>query len=67
MFFLPRRGPEALGANEPGVPVFSVDGNEQPFAIFFVLVPNWSDGTPAPSLTQAHHALDSEHRQHLPS
>ena len=47
MFFLPRRRPAALGANQPGVPIFSVDGREQPFAIFFVLVPSWSDGTPA--------------------
>jgi hypothetical protein len=50
MFFLPKRGPEALGAGLPGVPIFSADGQEQPFTIFFVLVPNWSDGTPAPSL-----------------
>jgi hypothetical protein len=49
MFFLPRRGPGALGANLPGVPVFSADGHEQPFAIFFVLVPVWSDGSAAPS------------------
>lgn len=52
MFFLPKRGPEALGANQPGVPVFSADGHEQPFAIFFVLVPSWSDGTPAPPRPQ---------------
>ena len=55
MFFLPKRGPEALGANQPGVPIFSADGEEQPFSIFFVLVPKWSDGTPAPSIAQADH------------
>jgi hypothetical protein len=48
MFFLPKRGPEALGANEPGVPIFWADAREQPFVIFFVQVPKWSDGTPAP-------------------
>ena len=55
MFFLPKRGPEALGANQPGIPIFSADGEEQPFSIFFVLVPKWSDGTPAPSIAQADH------------
>ena len=50
MFFLSKRGAEALGANLPGVPIFTVDGQEQPFSIFFVLVPKWSDGTPAPSV-----------------
>jgi hypothetical protein len=62
MFFLPKRGPDALGANQPGVPIFSVDGYEQPFAIFFVLVPSWSDGTPAPSATPSDHLNDVEHR-----
>jgi hypothetical protein len=55
MFFLPKRGPEALGANLTGVPIFSVDGEEQPFSIFFVLVPKWSDGSPAPSIAHADH------------
>jgi hypothetical protein len=52
MFFMPKRGAGALGANQPGVPIFWGDGNEQPFVIFFVQVPKWSDGTPAPSLSQ---------------
>lgn len=50
MFFLPKRGPDALGANQPGVQIYWADGQEQPFSIFFVLVPKWSDGTPAPSM-----------------
>ncbi|MDQ2878185.1 MAG: hypothetical protein M3R41_03815 [Pseudomonadota bacterium] len=64
MFFLPKRGPEALGANQPGVPVFSADGQEQPFAIFFVLVPVWSDGTPSPPMTHVDHGEHVEPAAH---
>ncbi len=48
MLFLSKRAPETLGANQAGVPLFTADGQEQPFTIAFVLLPIWSDGTPAP-------------------
>jgi len=47
MFFLPRSEAAAWGANLPGSPVMGGGGGLEPGTVFFTLVPNWSDGTPA--------------------
>ena len=46
MFFSPRAQAPNWGANLQGVPVFSQDNKDT--TIVMVLVPVWSDGTPAP-------------------
>jgi hypothetical protein len=48
MFFTPRTGDAAWGANLPGSPVASDSASYDETTIFFVIVPSWSDGTPAP-------------------
>jgi hypothetical protein len=48
MFFTPRTDDAAWGANLPGSPVASDSASYDETTIFFVVVPNWSDGTPAP-------------------
>jgi hypothetical protein len=47
MFYLPRTDASAWGANLAGSPVLGggKDGLE-PFSLYFVVVPKWSDGTP---------------------
>ena len=49
MFFLPHDGHAlaAWGANLPGVPVEGGSTSLDPAAVYFVIVANWSDGTPA--------------------
>lgn len=46
MFYFPRAQAPVWGANSRGAPVFS--GTSGDTTVFFVLVPSWSDGTPAP-------------------
>ena len=46
MFFMPHTDGATWGANSPGAPVFSQDISPQ-VTIFFVVVPKWSDGSPA--------------------
>ncbi len=46
MSYFPRAQAPAWGANSRGAPVFS--GTSDATTVFFVLVPTWSDGTPAP-------------------
>jgi len=48
MFFAPRTDDAAWGANLAGSPVASDSASYDETTIFFVVVPNWSDGTPAP-------------------
>jgi hypothetical protein len=48
MYFAPRTDDAAWGANLPGSPVASDSASYDETTIFFVIVPNWSDGTPAP-------------------
>jgi hypothetical protein len=48
MFFLPRSEAAAWGANLPGSPVLGGGGGLEPGTVVFTIVPNWSDGTPAP-------------------
>jgi hypothetical protein len=45
MFYLPHAQASSWGANLPGAPIMAGDGDHA--TIFFVLVPFWSDGTPA--------------------
>jgi hypothetical protein len=50
MFFTPRTDDAAWGANVPGSPVASDSKSYEHTTIFFMVVPNWSDGTPGPPL-----------------
>lgn len=47
MFFLARTDSGAWGANLGGSPVISAQDDHDPTTTFFVLVPKWSDETPA--------------------
>lgn len=46
--FAPRTDDAAWGANFSGSPIASDSASYDETTIFFVVVPNWSDGTPAP-------------------
>jgi hypothetical protein len=48
MYFAPRTDDAAWGANLPDSPIGSDSTSYDETTIFFVVVPNWSDGTPAP-------------------
>jgi len=48
MYFAPRTDDAAWGANLPDSPIASDSTSYDETTIFFVVVPNWSDGTPAP-------------------
>jgi len=47
MFFLPAKGVASWGADLAGSPVVSNLGNPEPVMTYMVLVPKWSDGSPA--------------------
>jgi hypothetical protein len=47
MFFLAHTDGAAWGADLHGSPVFAAQDDSEPITTFFVLVPTWSDGTPA--------------------
>jgi hypothetical protein len=47
MFYLPVTEAAAWGANVKGGPVMGGGAGDEPGTVFFVLVPTWSDGTPA--------------------
>lgn len=47
MFFVARTDSGAWGANLGGSPVLDAQDDQDPTTTFFVLVPKWSDGTPA--------------------
>lgn len=53
MYFAPRTDDAAWGANLPDSPIASDSTSYDATTIFFVVVPNWSDGTPAPLHTKA--------------
>jgi hypothetical protein len=60
MFFMPATDGSPWGANAPGGPMFSDTSHAEPITTYFLVAPNWSDGTPGPSLTasgvpQIHH------------
>ena len=46
MFYFPRAQAPVWGANSRGAPIYS--GTSDDTTVFFVLVPTWSDGKPAP-------------------
>jgi hypothetical protein len=48
MFFAPRTDSAAWGADLPGSPLMSDSASYEQTTIFFVIVANWSDGTPGP-------------------
>jgi hypothetical protein len=48
MYFAPRTDDAEWGANLPGSPVASDSTSYERTTIFFVVVANWSDGTPSP-------------------
>jgi hypothetical protein len=47
MFFVAGDAEKSWGANLPGSPIIAVNDPEEGVTIFMVLVPKWSDGTPA--------------------
>ena len=47
MFFFAHTDVADWGADLHGSPVFAARGDSEPITTFFVLVPTWSDGTPA--------------------
>ena len=49
MFYVPLTEASQWGANLPGSPVASDSGGEDT-TIFFIMVANWSDGTPGPAI-----------------
>lgn len=51
MFFVPATDGSPWGANLPGGPLFSATSKAEPVTTYFLVVPNWSDGTPGPALT----------------
>jgi hypothetical protein len=50
MFFAPGGAAKTWGANLPGSPIMAADDPEERVTIFMVLAPQWSDGSPAPSM-----------------
>ena len=52
MFFFAHADVADLGADLRGSPVFAARDDLEPITTFFVLVPQWSDGTPAVMETQ---------------
>jgi len=54
MFFLPPMSAAEWGANLPASPVMGADGGLEPWTLFFVPVPHWSDGTLDQSPPMAH-------------
>jgi hypothetical protein len=50
MFFVPRADASQWGADLPGSPMASDSVSYDKTTIFFVVVPNWSDGTPGPAM-----------------
>lgn len=60
MFFVPATDGSPWGANVAGGPLFSSTSDVEPITTYFLVVPNWSDGTSGPDLTtsgvpQRHH------------
>jgi hypothetical protein len=53
MFFVSATDGSPWGANVPGGPLFSGTSDAEPVTTYFLVVPNWSDGTPGPVLTPA--------------
>lgn len=51
MFFVCATDGSPWGANVPGGPLFSATSDAEPVTTYFLVVPDWSDGTPGPVLT----------------
>jgi hypothetical protein len=51
MFLVPGDVAKTWGANQPGSPIIALDDTEARVTIFMVWAGEWSDGTPAPSMT----------------
>jgi hypothetical protein len=50
MFYASGDAEKSWGADLPGSPVMAAYDSEQRVTTFFVLVGEWSDGTPGPSI-----------------
>jgi hypothetical protein len=50
MVFMPSESPSAWGANLPGAPVMGGTDSTEPITTFYVIVNQWSDGSPAPAM-----------------
>jgi hypothetical protein len=51
MFYVSGNAEKSWGANLPGSPVIAADDPEERATIFMVVVSEWSDGSPGPSMT----------------
>jgi len=52
MFYVSGDAVKTRGANLPASPVMAGYDHEQQATTFFILVPNWSDGTPGPTMAE---------------
>ncbi|MEJ0026203.1 MAG: hypothetical protein WDN01_09265 [Rhizomicrobium sp.] len=52
MFYLSGAGAASWGANQPGSPVIGGAGDPEPVVTYMVLVPKWSDGSPAMEMAE---------------
>ncbi|HEY7889848.1 MAG TPA: hypothetical protein VIC29_16630 [Steroidobacteraceae bacterium] len=48
MFFVPATDGSPWGANAPDGPLFSATSDVEPVTTYFLLAPNWADGSPGP-------------------
>lgn len=60
MFFVPSTDGSPWGANAQGGPLYSTTLHSEPFTIYFLVVPKWSDGTMGPYVKAAS-AQDHHH------
>lgn len=61
MFFVPSTDGSPWGANVQGGPMYSATSDAEPFTIYFVVVPKWSDGTLGPYTATAGKSQDHRH------
>lgn len=61
MFFVPTTDGSPWGANAPGGPLMSGTSHVEPITTYFLLVPNWSDGSPGPYVTKPGKAKKHHH------
>ena len=61
MFFVPATDGSPWGANGPAGPLFSATSDAEPVSTYFLVVPNWSDGTQGPYVTNPGKAKKHHH------
>src|SRR5215469_2854150 len=61
MFFVPATDGSPWGANSPGGPLFSNTSDVEPVTTYFLVVPNWSDGSLGPYAPRTGKATKHHH------